>query len=380
MSLLCWQPCMTVGIHTSLIQVLSTQQSTTFPFIHFVTHIFEPQPSEMLADLLFSVTSIILVLSAIQTEWNSDIIADQDSGAILANGIFFNHVTKILLAEKFINVDFLVPFPKFEMNVSAELGAYINKLAPLWDASSWQCHLDYSTNFHKNHSTFDIDWLLHQVENEVTLAEKELEALRIYTSSFLNTEDATAQDRNRKPRAAPLAKMALASVGLFGSGIALGSGSCGLRGIFGSCHDRAKQNAQNIEKLAEFTESLTQDVFKLRNGVNDKFFMVTTELEALNSVQKEMLEFRNRNWRIIEEHFEVFQHKIHVLRTVTNFCSQDSKLISIMIQSHHCSHWHSQTTKVIEALFTFTKLTWWNRYSHFWITIYRCHLFLDKHF
>ena len=173
-------------------------------------------------------TSAILVLSAIQTEWNSDIIADQDSGAILANGIIFNHVTKILLAEKFINVDFLVPFPKFEMNVSAELGAYINKLAPLWDASSWQCHLDYSTNFQKNDSTFDFDWLLHQVENEITLAEKELEALRLYTSSFLNTEDATAQARNRKLRAAPLAMMALASVGLFGSGIALGSGSCGL--------------------------------------------------------------------------------------------------------------------------------------------------------
>ena len=118
------------------------------------------------------------------------------------------------------------------MNVSAELGAYIDKLAPLWDASSWQCHLDYCTNFQKNVSTFDIDWLLHQVENEVTLAQKELEALRIYTSSFLNAEDAMAQARNRKPRAAPLAMMALASFGLFGSGTTLGSGSCGLRDIF----------------------------------------------------------------------------------------------------------------------------------------------------
>ena len=217
---------MTVGIHTFLIQVLSTQQSKTFPFIHLVTHIFEPQPSEMLTDLLFSVTSIILMLSAIQTDRNSDIIAGQDSGAILGNGIIFNHVTKTLLAGKFINVDFLVPFPRFEMIVSAELGAYINKLAPLWDASSRQCRLDYSTNFQKIASTFDINWLLHQVENEVTLAEKELEALRIYTSSFLNTEDATAQARNRKPSAAPLAIVAHASVGLFGSGIALGSGSC----------------------------------------------------------------------------------------------------------------------------------------------------------
>ena len=130
----------------------------------------------------------------------------------------------------------------------------------------------------------------------------------------MNTEDATAQARNRETRAAPLAMMALASVRLFGSGIALGSGSCGLRGIFGSCHDRAKQNAKNIEKLAEFTESLTQDVSKLRNEVNDKFFMLTTELKALKSVQKEMLEVQNRNWRIIEEHFEVFQHNVHVLR------------------------------------------------------------------
>ena len=185
----------------------------------------------------------------------------------------------------FINVDFLVPFLKFEMNMSAELGAYINKHAPLWDASIWQCHLDYSTNFKKNGSTFEIDWLLHQVENKVTLAEKELEALRIYTSSFLNTEDATAQARNRKPKAAPLAMMALASVGLFGSGIALGSGSCGLRGMFGSCHDRPKQNAKNIEKIVEFTDSRTQDVFKLRSEANHKFFMVTTELEALESVQ-----------------------------------------------------------------------------------------------
>ena len=236
--------------------------------------------------------SVLLVTNVALPDWNSDIIADQDSGAIFANGIIFNHLTKILLAEKFINVDLLVPFPKFEKNLSAELGAYINKLAPLWDASSWQCHLDYSTNFQKNDSTFDIDWLLHQVENEVTLAEKELEALRIYTSSFLNTEDATAQARNRKPRAAPLAIMALASVGLFGSGLALGSCSCGLRGVFGSFHDRAKQNANNIEKLAEFTESLTQDVFKLRNEVNDKFFMVTTELEALKSVQRKCLKFK----------------------------------------------------------------------------------------
>ena len=112
-----------------------------------------------------------------QVKWTSDIIPEQAQGAVLENGIIFNHVTKISLAEKFINVDFLVPFPKFELDLRAELGAYIEKLGKLWASPSWQCLLDYSTNFQKNDSTFDVDWLLHQVENEATLAEKELDAL-----------------------------------------------------------------------------------------------------------------------------------------------------------------------------------------------------------
>ena len=108
--------------------------------------------------------------------------------------------------------------------------------------------------------------------------------------------------------------MALASVGLSASGIALGAGDCGLRGIFGSCQERAKQNAANIEQIATFTESLAEDVFKLRSDVNDNFFMVTTELAALESVQKEMLEIQNRNWKVIQEHFELFEHNFLVLR------------------------------------------------------------------
>ena len=42
--------------------------------------------------------------------------------------------------------------------------------------------------------------------------------------------------------------------------------------------------------------------------------MLTSEFAAVKSVQKEMLEFQNRHWQIIEEHFKVFQDSIHVLR------------------------------------------------------------------
>ena len=59
--------------------------------------------------------------------------------------------------------------------------------------------------------------------------------------------------------------------------------------FFGSCHDHAKTNAANIEKLADFTEALTEDVFRIRTEGNENFFMVTSELAAINSVQKEMI-------------------------------------------------------------------------------------------
>ena len=97
-----------------------------------------------------------------------------------------------------------------------------------WASPSWQCHLDYSTNLQKNDSIFDVDWLLHQVEIEVTLAGQELDAFGNYTASFLNYKTTGMHDFHGKPRAAPLAMMALASVGLFGSGVELGGRSGGV--------------------------------------------------------------------------------------------------------------------------------------------------------
>ena len=174
--------------------------------------------------------------------------------------------------------------------------------------------MDYSTNFQKNDSTFDVDWLLHQVENEVTVAEQELAALRNHIWAFLGYETAAAQDAHRSPKAAPLARVALNSVGLFGSGIALGEGFCGIKGSFGSFHDKSKSNAGVFQNLVDFTEASTEDVFNLRNKLNDKFLMLASELAAIKSVQKEMLQVQNRIWKIVEEHFEVFQDKIQVLR------------------------------------------------------------------
>ena len=86
----------------------------------------------------FSVVSSILSAIATPTEWKFDIIADQGSGAVLANSIAFNPVAQLLLAVKFLIVDFRVVFLQFDMNVGADLGAYIDKMGKFWSHPSWE--------------------------------------------------------------------------------------------------------------------------------------------------------------------------------------------------------------------------------------------------
>ena len=75
----------------------------------------------------------------------------------------------------------------------------------------------------------------------------------------------------------------MAGIGLFGSGLAMGSsGGCGLAGVFGTCQDEAKTNAANIEHLGTITRLLTTHVAKLTSMSNDKFFVVKNKLLSRN--------------------------------------------------------------------------------------------------
>ena len=86
---------------------------------------------------------------------------------VLQKGILFNEESKILLAERFVPVQFLVPFPKYNFSVKPELKALLRNLNEKWNIPSASCPLDFSTNFQANTSSFNVDWLLRKVENEV---------------------------------------------------------------------------------------------------------------------------------------------------------------------------------------------------------------------
>ena len=97
-------------------------------------------------------------------------------------------------------------------------------------------------------------------------------------------------------------------------------------GIFGSCQDRAKENAANIDRLYSFTSSLTDYVMQIKTGTDEKFFLVGNELKEIRETQNQMIETQNKNWAIIEEQIKVFEGNFHILRDCTQMLFSNQQL------------------------------------------------------
>ena len=178
--------------------------------------------------MIWILATIITLACGQQEIFESDIVSSDDD--TLAKGVIFNEESTILLAEKFIQVEFLVPFPQFNLPIRHELNATLQRLNRMWRQPSVNYHLDFTTNFNSNDSAFTVDWLIEAIEQEVSLARQEIGNLHQHTSEFLNGIRGNSSPRKRRN--------ALAAIGLFGSGVLLGGqGSCGLLGIFGTCQD-----------------------------------------------------------------------------------------------------------------------------------------------
>ena len=157
--------------------------------------------------------------------------------------------------------------------------------------------------------------MLHQIDNEISAAQLDLALIRNETAMFLKPPQPTKSTRQRRGAGAGVGLAALAAVGLFGGGLAVGkSDSGGLRGIFGNCQDQSKVNAENIRRLADFQNSLTDFVTEFITHTDEKFFLVENELPALNAIQPEMAATKDKNWVIIQEQLAVYEQNFHILR------------------------------------------------------------------
>ena len=263
--------------------------------------------------------------ASVRSEWLSNLEASNNPNEIQEKGVLFHERSKILLAEKFIKVEFLVPFPTYDFALKPDIVALMAKLASMWELPSIFCPLDFSSQFSTNSTPFNVTWMLKQIENEIATAELDVALLRNETAMFLSPPQQQQRTRHRRGSHAGLA--ALAAVGLFGGGLAVGSSdSCGLQGIFGSCQDDAKANAENIRKISDFQDVLTQYVTEFTTSTDKKFFMVENELAALHEIQKELVETQDKNWNIIQQQFDIFERNFHVLRDCNQLLFSNQQL------------------------------------------------------
>ena len=203
--------------------------------------------------------------------------------AALAHGIIFHKERKILITEKFINVEFLVPFPRYNFTIRQQVETLLNELSKKRITKSEFCKMTYSTTYRNQTKAFNVDWLYTKILNETVEAEIEVLKLRNETEKLLTRVEEDPQ--NRQKRVAPLAiAAAFAGLGLFGPGIAMSSGGCGgITGIFGSCQ-RTSQNAENIDRLANSFNSLNDYVMEIGAQTDEKFFLVADELAKVYKV------------------------------------------------------------------------------------------------
>ena len=255
----------------------------------------------------------ILVAISLQIDENTaftKVEENRENAECLSKGVIFHKNSKILLAEKFVPVEFLIPFPRYNFTVKTDLEKLLKDLKNMWHQSSFFCPLNFSTNFLSNTTGFNVDWILQKIDAEVATAKSEVRYLHNETEHFLEAVKNTVP--NRKKRAAPVILAGLAAIGLFG-GIAFGlSESCGIIGVFGGCHDKSKKNAENIQKLADYTEQIATYVSLVKSETDDKFFFISNELATLQKIQ--LIENQNRNWELIQKQFEVFNKNIKLLQ------------------------------------------------------------------
>ena len=258
---------------------------------------------------------LVFTPASVRSDWASNIEAASNPDDLIEKGILFNEVIKILQTEKFIRVEFLVPFPTYDFTMKPHIEKMIQQLSLMWETPSLFCPLNFSSQFATNTSGINVHWLLHQIDNETSAAQLDLALIRNETAMFLKPLQPTKSTRQRRGAGAGVGLAVLAAVGLFGGGLAVGSSdSCGLRRIFGNFQDQSKANAENIRRLADFQNCLTDCVTEFITSTDEKFFLVENELAALNALQSELAATQDQNWAIIQEQLAVYEQNFHILR------------------------------------------------------------------
>ena len=94
----------------------------------------------MFRKMKFAALMLNFILFCIRTAETAE---ERNFDDLLEKGIIFNEETKILLAEKFVPVQFMVQFSSYNFSLKPELNTLLRRLNDMWKLPSIHCPLDF---------------------------------------------------------------------------------------------------------------------------------------------------------------------------------------------------------------------------------------------
>ena len=232
------------------------------------------------------------------------LVALIDSSPVKTNGMYFQPVQQILIADQFIETQIFLPFPEFLPELDKKIKNISVLITQLRMTDNIACKYE-RTNVPEINGIAET-WLLEHVTTEYTNARMDLDTVRLELQHMMDGNHMTSTARAK--RIAPLLA-AGATAALFGLGIGIGTKlNCGLRGIFGACPNLAAENKLNIKKSIMEINHIQDTVMEIEQNTNNKMFLVASHLSQISKSQKQLADTQEHNWNTVQKHLDIL-HK-----------------------------------------------------------------------
>ena len=222
------------------------------------------------------------------------------------DGVLFNLHQKLLLTEKFVKTEILVPYPIYNKTLEDKLINMTKEIDKMWTSENYGCPLNF-TNM--TDSTAGLHWIAQQTMIENKQAQH-IVNLKLEMNTLLRANSQTSTTLQRQPRGAAATTEAAAALG-----IGIGTGDkllCFINSVFGGCDKRVARNQKNIRQAMAYLQYLTDHGEQITIQNDEKFYVVSGELKAIKEAQNEIIETQNRNWELAEGQFKALRQNVHM--------------------------------------------------------------------
>ena len=227
------------------------------------------------------------------------------------HGVVFNFEKKVLLTEKFENIQFVVPFPQYNTSIHEFVLNIEAELKRLWEFPPGPyCALNFTKI---NDSGYKTDWFVSEIKLENIRAQADLQFLIDEMQDLLGTSPRAAEHPRVKRGAAVAIGLA---AGVLGAGIGFGAtAGCVLKGIFGGgCHNLGDANRRLIQATIRKIDDVERNWLEVEQIQEKKFFLVASELRGMKKIQRENMENQDRNWSELNTTMKVIQQNVNALK------------------------------------------------------------------